>query len=810
MADVSHSNAFGVDSYKDQMDKGKIETPSSIFPEDTALYSEQMLLWARYIYGLYSSGQTVIGPNGFYGNNTRPLNLLRAYARGLQPIEKYRETLDFQYTNGGAKWGTGSGADNAKSLLNISWDNVRIYSAFRERIIDRIMGVKYTPSVTAIDSLAIDKKKQNYLRDKLAADPKAMQFFAQAGMAPTNISQNAEMFSPEDIDTIEKLGGYSLQAEIELTEAVRNAFDLSRFDPVIKRQIVEDLVDGGIGASHVYHDPGTGRQIIEYVDIDRLLFRSSAYADCRDSDFVAFVKDMTIAGIRAESGFDEKTLLEIANTYAGQGGNTATKYTNTFQGPAQREVFQQRFRNGGPYDNSRIQVMTFYVVGLDVERYVVGIGARGGRIFDKVKRDSTLNRGNRDAGKEMVDYPVQYVYTAKWIVGTNYVYAVGRDTVTVRDGSPGAMRALLPVSIYAMNQPSITDSAVAIIDDLQLAILRRRSIMSKMPPPPNIAINISKMEDAIQLGEMNVTLPDLLDIYAIRGYLIYADRGEYDNGAMSQGSPITNLPDTTMQFMQTIQAEIEMSLNSLRMVTGTNEMSDGSAQAANVLNGVAQNFEASSNRALSMLYTASMSLSQSLCLQIARRYQLVCATGELKFTKLVPGSNLVKQIRLLPEYSVHDYDVTIKPMANDAFKQQVMNSLLQNRQNQLITEADYLVVAQMIDQDQMELAMFYLARAVKNMQTMQAQQQQQAMMAQSQAQAQAGVAMEEAKGQSEMMQSEAKGKLIILQGKVDDDNAQKQFEREKQLIILTKGLEAKNKEEESKSHEMAENELMGA
>jgi hypothetical protein len=688
---------------------------------------------------------------------------------------------------------------------------VRIFSAFRERIIDRIMSLKFQPSVTAVDSLAVDKKKLNYLRDRLAADPKAAQFFAQAGMAPTNISQNAEMFSPEDIDVIEKLGGYSLQAEIELTEAVKNAFDLSRFDPVIKRQVIEDLVDGGIGAAHIYHDPGTGRQIIEYVDVDRLLFRTSVYSDCRDSDFVAFVKDMTIAGIRAESGFSEETLLEIANTYTGFGSNTSRKYTTAYQNASQREIFQQRYRTGGEYDNSRIQVMTFYVVGLDVERYVIGIGNRGGRIFDKVKRDSTLNQANLQAGKVVRDYPVQYVYTAKWIVGTNYVYMVGRDTITVRDGSPGAMKALLPVAIYALNSPSITDSAVAIIDDLQLAVLRRRSIMSKMPPPPNIAINISKMEDAIQLGEMNVTLPDLLDIYAIRGYLIYADRGEYDQGAMSNSSPITPLPDTTMQFMQTIQAEIEMCLNSLRMVTGTNEMSDGSAQAANVLNGVAQNFEASSNRALSGLYTASNSLHQTICLQIARRYQMVCAIGEMKFNSLVPGSNLVKQIRLLPEYSVHDYDVTIKAVANDNIKQQVMNSLLQNRQNQLITEADYLVVVNMIDQDQMEMAQFYLAKAVKNMQTMQSQQQQQAMQAQSQAQAQAGVAMEQAKGQSEMMQSEAKGKLIILQGQVDDQNAQKKFERDVQLLKMKMAFDAAMaKEDESKEVETAENESMGA
>jgi len=799
-----YNKAFGVDNFKTQMEKGKIDTPSAIFPEDEAEYNQQMLLWARYIYGLYSAGQTVIGPNGYYAANSRPLALLRAYARGMQPVDKYREILDFQYSADPGKWGAVPSADNAKSLLNISYDNVRIWSAFRERIIDRIMSLRFQPQVTAVDGLAINKKKQNYLRDRLAADPKAQQFFAESGMAPTNISQNAEMFSPDDIDVIEKLGGYSLQAEIELTEALKNSFDLSRYDPVIKRQICEDLVDGAIAATHIYHDYGTGRQIIEYVDPARLIFRSSMYADCRDSDFVAFVKDMTIAGIRAESGFDERTLQEIANTYAGYGGNSGMKYQDTYQSVGQRDLFQTRYRNGGPYDNSRIQVMTFYVIGLDVERYVVGIGSNGGRLFDRVERGSTLNKRNLNMGKVVRDYPIQYVYTAKWIVGTNYVYAAGRDVITVRDGSPGAMKALLPVQIYALNNPSITDSAVAIIDDLQLAILRRRSVMSKMPPPPNIAINIASMEDALDLGGMNVTLPDLLDIYAIRGYLIYADRGDYDPGAANKGAPIMELPNTTLQFMQTIQAEIEMNLNSLRMVSGTNEMSDGSAQAANVLNGVAQNFEASSNRALSGLYTAATSLYQQICLQIARRYQIVSAHGELEFTRIMPGSNVVKQIRLLPEYSVHDYDVVIKPLANDNLKQQIMNSLLQNRQNQLITEADYLVVANMIDQDQMEMAQFYLARAVQKNQQLQAQQQQEAMVTQSQAQAQAGVAMEQAKAQGEAMKAEAKGKLIVLQGKVDDENAQKQHQRNVELITLKAKLQMDAEEEEEAEGEKPE------
>lgn len=758
--------------YKGKYKQGMLPAPSDVAPDSQTELEKWALQWSMNSYGQHCCGLISGGEPGTIRGGL--IGRARAYGRGEQETDQYRKLLDIEIKDKEGK---------KSQLMNISYKNVRIYPAFRERIIDRLMEVKFTPGVVAVDTPAQLQKQLNYFRDRLAADPNTQAVFQQTGLTPDNVSPAASVMDQSDIDTLNALGGYRLAAEIELQAAIIASMDLSRFDPVIKRQIIEDLVDLNFMTLHVKHDPATMQQVIEYVDPDMFIGRTGDNDDCRSMDMGGFLSYKTISQLRHDTGFDEAALWEIAKNYRNRCGNE-TYSADIFNEPpsGSRSAFSQRLGSGYRYDQFRVQVFTHYLIGADVERYVYGCHGNGSMIFDKVARDATLNKRNIEKGKTMQDSVTQYVYRACWIVGSNYVYNVGKDDVTVRDGSPGDMKALIPIIVWKGNRPSITQSVESVIDDLQMAVLRGRNVLAKMPPPPNIAINVAALEEFIQLGTMNVSTTDLLDILSIKGVLLYSQTQEFGQGSVA--SPISALPDTTLSYMQTIQKQIDDAINQLRLVSGSNELSDGTANPTDVLNGVAQGYENASNRALSFMYTAHEAMHKNLCLQLVRRYQMVAAKGGSDLKYIPTGSTIVRTIELLPEYSVHDMWVTVSPDLDKASRQAILQSLMQNKQNAMINESDYLTIYTMLNRGQVQEAEFYLAKAVERKRMQDEQSRNQAMQVQAQAQSQTAQATEQAKANGQMMILEGQSKLLTLEYKLKDENAQNEFERQSKLLTL--------------------------
>lgn len=758
--------------YKAGYQKGKYPAPSDVAPDTQAELEQWALSWCKNSYGLFCCGMLGGDAPGMAGG--WEIARARAYGRGVQDTEQYRKLLDIEIKDKNGQ---------VSQLMNISYKNVRIWPAFRERIIDRLMEVQFAPMVVAVDTPAQLKKQMNYLRDRLATDPNTQAVFQNVGMTPENVSPAANIMDQSDIDTLNALGGYRLAVEIELTAAIIASMDLSRFDPVTKRQIIEDLVDMNFMVLHVKHDPATMQQIVEYLDPELFIGRTGDNDDCRNMDMGGFVSYKTISQLRHDTNFDEATLWNIAKSCKKICGNNVFSQDIFNEPPSgNRGAFAQRLGNGYRYDQFRIPVFTQYLVGADVERHIYGCHSNGSIIFDKVGREATLNKRNIEKGKTIQDSVIQYVYRCCWVVGTEYVYNVGKDDITVRDGSPGDMKAFIPIVVWKGNRPSLTQSVESVVDDIQMAVLRARNVLAKMPPPPNIAINVAALEEFIQLGTMNVSTSDLLDILSIKGVLLYSQTPEFGGG--SQASPISALPDTTLAYMQTIQKQIDDGINQLRLVSGSNELSDGTANPTDVLNGVAQGYETASNRALSFTYTANKVIHENLYLQLVRRYQVVAAKGGADLKYIPTGSTMVRTIELLPEFSIHDMWVTVHPELDKNARQAILQSLAQNKANGTINEADYLTVYEMVNRGRVQEAKFYLAKAVDRKRMQDDESRNKSMQVQAEAQAQAAQAAEQAKANGEMMKLEGEGKLLTLEYGLKDENAEKEFQRQVKLLTL--------------------------
>ena len=757
------------EKYKHELEQGSIEPVSYSRPDVAETDGRWFLEMARFRYAQYCSGVGLINPSGYLSGRKKTVAELRQYAAGDQDIMRYREQLDVLVSAEQKNNTLAAANEGDTSFLNINWENVKVWPVYLNRVIDRLMDVEFDPSVVAVDSGSVAKKEMAFLRDKLAANPEFKEFAATTGRFPDNVSEGVENMSPEDVDILKQLGGYRTAAEIELQEFIRNTLELSSYSPVVRRQMLEDLTN--LGACAV-HSRGNGFQSIEYVDIPGLIAPASAYADCRDIDYAGFVRRLSMASIRAESNLPEATLSDVAKLCSSHYGNS--RY---MKGALLEDGWREGFHGGAQaYDTFNADVMTLYFIGTETERYITGRGAMGGLIFDKVGRNSTLNKRNIEMGKSMFDTTTQYVYRVNWIIGTDVVYDFGKTEITARDGQPGEMRAVLPISIYRIFGPSLTESMIPVIDDLQLAILKGRSIINKMPPSPGVGVDISALENGVVLGDVSFTPEMLMELYATKGYLYYRSRPEYAlPGEQQQAKPIFEIPDNTVQKLQSVSIMVDNALRMMSLTSGSNEIVDGTGSANRVQNKVAGAYEESSNRALSSLYVANESISLQLITMIGRRYQAAMSAGPIEQKVASKGSAVVRTIRLLPEYSVSEYQFYARGLESKEIRSKVMETLMMNRQNAMINEADYLIVLRHLHDGFVDLAQFYLVRAITKKQQMDEQSKQAAIQLQAQSQQQAAVAIEEAGTKREMTVMEAEKAKIQLEYDLKDRNAQRQM-----------------------------------
>lgn len=745
--------------YKKLWEEKKIKSPSGFrpvgMPEEDMQY---FLNWAYFVYAQYCNNYTLVIPGGYIPSvSTASLEELRLYGRGKQPVQKYRDQIDVSNV---------TGPDNKKvGVVNISWRTTQVYQKMREIIIDRLLSVEYEPGVVAVDKPSLRKKQLAYARDLVAVDPRTKQALQAIGKTPTNVDESVLNMDKTDIEVLNQLGGYKTVAEMAFQEASLACLQLSDYDPVIRRQMLEDLVDAGHMAAAIRYDAPSGIQQVEYVDLKGLIVPRSEYDDCRDMHFGGYLKTRSIAWLRQYTNLTEDQLKEVAVKYNNTGMNGAFGVDMNGFSSYGRSNYDQNFSGFKPYDQFQTQVMTLYFFGSEVERYVMGQRPEGNMIFTKVSEDSALLRSDRQRDKTLHDNIVQYVYKVNWIVGTNMIFDYGVNDVVPRDGSPGDMRAKLPIVVYRTNKGSITDACIGAIDDLQLALFRRRHVLAKMPTPPNVMVDTALIQDSLQLGNLNLSAQDVGELYSALGYYYYASRSEYGlPGEASNRPPISPMPDTTSGFLTTLGGEIINSIQMLREISGVNELVDGTGNAKDVLNKVAAGYEAASNRSISGLYTAQESVYKMLVKLIVKGYQCLLAYKDIELTYLPVNFDVVRVVNLYKDYGVHEMDVTVVPGVDGTSRQLLYQALTSNRDSQRIDEATYFQVVTMIQQGAIRRAQFVMAKAVAEQEARKQQHEISVIREQSAAQAEQAKQTEAAKRETLKLESQLKIEQIIAQG----------------------------------------------
>ena len=352
------------------------------------------------------------------------------------------------------------------------------------------------------------------------------------------------------------------------------------------------------------------------------------------------------------------------------------------------------------------------------------------------------------------------MYRCTWIIGTDIVYDFGRDCTIVREGVNGMKQAKLPILVYGTSQSSLTERVIPVIDDMEIAIKKKRIALAKMPPPPNATLDMSLVEDGVEMGGHKFSMMDILDVYSITGWMFLNSRSEF--GLPGEGSnrpPVTPIANSFIEHINMARQEVTDAISLMQQMCGLNQVTDGTGAATDVLNGVASQYEMSTNRALTAEYQADTVMLKRISAMIVKKYQLAVLYGDIEINH-IPVRDFTPQVILLDKkLSLHDFDVVVRRAPGNEIIQALIQALQVNRQNQTIAEDGYFTVLNMVLNGDVQKAQFFLSKYVAAQRRAQEQSSLAMVQQQSQSQAEAAQAMEQVKLNTQMATLEGKARI---------------------------------------------------
>ena len=217
-----------------------------------------------------------------FRSNQDSFHSLRLYARGEQPIQKYKDELSI---NGDL------------SYLNLDWKPVPILSKFVDIVVNGIADRSFDIKAFSQDPYGVEKRTA-YM-DSIIRDMQTKELNDYAAEAfGINLYENDPAALPESKEELELHMQLSYKQGIEIAEevAINTLLDGNNYD-LIKRRVYHDLTTIGIGAVKNTFSESEG-VVVDYVDPANLVYSytESPYFD--DIYYVGEVKTIPISELK--------------------------------------------------------------------------------------------------------------------------------------------------------------------------------------------------------------------------------------------------------------------------------------------------------------------------------------------------------------------------------------------------------------------------------------------------------------------------------------------------------------------------------
>ena len=584
-----------------------------------------------------------------YNNNQNSFHRLRLYARGEQPIQKYKNELSI---NGDL------------SYLNLDWKPVPIVPKFVDIVVNGMAQRAYEVKAYSQDSYGVSKRTE-YMESMLR-DMRSREFNdlvkENFGM---DMYENDKELLP---DTEEELAlhmqlDYKQAVELAEEQAINVLMDGSRFDLVKKRSLY-DLATIGIAAIKTTFDFSEGAKV-EYVDPANLVYSYTESPYFEDVYYVGEVKEVPINElVKQFPSLTEQDVEELV------------------EGP-RSTVLQNKVNR----DRNKVDVLYFnYKTHKNNTYKLKETGSGAEKVIEK---DDTFNPPpGMDGNFSKLEKVVECLYEGVLILGTRKLLKWKMADNMLRTKSNFSKvrmnYSIVAPRMYNGRIESIVSRITGFADMIQLTHLKLQQVLSRMVPD-GVYMDADGLAE-IDLGNgTNYSPQEALNMFFQTGSVIgrsFTSEGDQNPGKVpiqqinngAGGNKIQSLIQTYNYYLQMI-----------RDVTGLNEARDASTPDKNSLVGIQKLAAANSNTATRHILQSMLLLTSEAAEALSLRISDIIEYSPSReaFIQSI-GAHNVATLEEMKELHLYDFGIFIELMPDDEEKQILENNIQQALAQKLI------------------------------------------------------------------------------------------------------------------------------
>jgi len=738
-----------------------IHFPSQAVSDMEKLSEDYGLKVARAIRHEWFSGTT--SKYNSYKNN---FHNLRLYARGEQPIQKYKNELSI---NGDL------------SYLNLDWKPVPVIPKFVDIVVNGMAQRNYEINCFSQDEFGVQKRTE-YM-ESILRDIEAKKFndiaMEQFGV---DLYENDKEKLPQDQDELKLHMQLDFKQAVELAEeqALSVLLENSDYD-LIRRRVLYDLTVLGIGATKTTFDFSTGARA-QYVDPTDLVYSHTESPYFEDIYYIGEIKELPINELVKEfPELSEEEIKDLADKYA---------YPLDYVTNRDKNKVQVLYFNYKTHMNNVYKLKT------------TGTGAQ-----KVIEKDDSFNPPEDKTGDfEKLERVVETLYEG--------VYIIGADTLLKWRMCPNMMRTDSDFSRVKMNYQivaprmyegrieSIVSRITSFADMIQLTHLKLQQVMARMVPD-GVYLDADGLAE-IDLGNgTNYNPQEALNMFFQTGSVI--GRSFTSEGDMNPGKvPIQQISNgVNGGKLQSLITTYNYYMQMIRDVTGLNEARDGSTPDKNALVGVQKLAAANSNTATRHILQSMLFITAEVAECLSLRIADIVEYSPTKdaFIRAL-GSHNVATLDEMKNLHLYDFGIFIELMPDEEDKARLENNI-QAALNQGTIDLDDAIDLRNVRNVKLANQLLKMKRKAKATRDAQAQQSNMA------AQAAANAQQQQAAAQAEITKANAKtdaeAKLEETRNQLKINYLQKEVESKKQLMQFEFDLNAKLEQMRSGSDNVKEN-----
>ena len=708
--------------------------PNSVFPSQVVSDTEK----SSYEYGV-QVGRAIEaewfqqgGSGNRFATNHNSFHTLRLYARGEQPVQKYKDELAI---NGDL------------SYLNLDWKPVPVISKFVDIVSNGITEKEYEIKAYAQDPKAL-KERTDYamsLMEDMVAKEEMMQLEAAIGVNGFNTDNPQDLPQDEKELSLHMQLDYKQSIEIAEEEVINQVLAKNKFTEIRKR-FNYDLTVLGIGSVKTTWNKAEG-VVTEYCDPARMVYSYTDDPNFEDIYYVGEVKAVSIPELKKQ--FPNITTEELKKIE---------------EMPGNRE----NITGWNGYDKNTVQVLYFEYKTYNNQVWKIKEGVNG--LEKALQKSDEFNPPENDTFKK-VSRTIEVLYSGAKILGNNQMlqWELGKNmTRPFADTTKVEMNYVICAPrMYNGKIDSIVNKITGFADMIQLTHLKLQQVMSRMVPD-GVFLDVDGLAE-VDLGNGTSYNPaEALNMYFQTGSVL--GRSLTQDGDINRGKvPIQELSTSSggakiASLIQTYQYYLQM----IRDVTGLNEARDGSTPSKDALVGLQKMAANQSNVATRHILQASCYLSLRACENISRR---IADSLEFALTANSLKSSIseynVATLNEIKDLSLHDFGIFLELEPDDEIKAQLEQNIQVALQTGGIDLEDAIDIRQIKN---LQLANEMLKNRRKKKQIAEQKAQQENMQAQANANAEAS----ERAAMAEVQKQQA-----LTSEKVSIEQSKSQFEIER-------------------------------